>query len=713
MGKKILRKNMVNGVNTLMQSMINDENTIYVIQYDFVLGENITVPSDCILEFDGGSISGAYTITGNNTGINAGLIKIFGLEVNFGNLYHWNIKEIYPEWFGANGQDGNTYDSTSAIQKCINLSVELKARVVLCDTWYNATTLTIQHEIQGIYGMRNTRLGALQSNEHSFIKIAQGAIVNFSYNLEINNLIISPLVNQNAMEFEAIEYNGSGGAWHWNLKNLMISVSGSGIGMYFKAVDSENNNHDVANQYNHLENVNIYKDNTNVNSRCIVFEGQVGQFTMLNCEFNGYGALLSDGDNTTDYIIEYIPRGSNDNASMPQTYINCTFQTSNNGIYGNYAHLVHIGCHFENIHYANIRTNRKLTMLGCNIANYASDTNPLRAVDTCDIYLRGTTISNGNSNLIKYEGNKIGSVDSDWGNYSYEPFTATRTTLRSQILSANSPNADILFVDNDTSGDILRLDLATRYGKTVTIINKRASYFMLYTKDGSASSNVIYPGRKWMSVEPGDTVTLIRQDNGYFRYISSSKIYPLENADYLSGVRIGEYSYNNGKKHPTWWNGSNWIDGSGSTDNERENGYPLSLINFALKSNSVIGKLFYIEEGTDDVLILDMAVPIGTEFTIINKRATYFMLYSKDGSASSNVLIPGSKWINIDVGESVTLVKEDTNLYRYIRSSRNPSLDDPSYITGARIGDMSFDNTNKKPVWFDGTQWVYADGTTV
>ena len=56
MGRVVLRKNLVEGVNTLTQSMINQANTIYVIQYDFTLSEDITVPENCILQFEGGSI---------------------------------------------------------------------------------------------------------------------------------------------------------------------------------------------------------------------------------------------------------------------------------------------------------------------------------------------------------------------------------------------------------------------------------------------------------------------------------------------------------------------------------------------------------------------------------------------------------------------------------------------------------------------------------
>ena len=82
--------------------MINQANTIYVIQYDFTLGENITLPADCALEFDGGSIANtngnSYTITYNNTTIKG-----------FGNFYS-NVlcsgtcanNVLYLEYYGDN-----------------------------------------------------------------------------------------------------------------------------------------------------------------------------------------------------------------------------------------------------------------------------------------------------------------------------------------------------------------------------------------------------------------------------------------------------------------------------------------------------------------------------------------------------------------------------------------------------------------------------------
>lgn len=57
-GYKILRRNIIDGKNILTQEMINQPHTIYMIQYDFDLdGAQITIPENCILKFDGGSLS--------------------------------------------------------------------------------------------------------------------------------------------------------------------------------------------------------------------------------------------------------------------------------------------------------------------------------------------------------------------------------------------------------------------------------------------------------------------------------------------------------------------------------------------------------------------------------------------------------------------------------------------------------------------------------
>ena len=77
----ILKKNLVNGVNTLTQEMMSNENIKYIIKYNYILGENIIVPAKCILEFDGGSIANS---TENN-------YTLIGTETKVVNLYNYTI----------------------------------------------------------------------------------------------------------------------------------------------------------------------------------------------------------------------------------------------------------------------------------------------------------------------------------------------------------------------------------------------------------------------------------------------------------------------------------------------------------------------------------------------------------------------------------------------------------------------------------------------
>ena len=75
LGRVILRKNIVeiedpiygkDKKNYLYQDMINKENTIYEIRYDFDLnGAEITIPEGCVLDFQGGSFSNGTIILDN------------------------------------------------------------------------------------------------------------------------------------------------------------------------------------------------------------------------------------------------------------------------------------------------------------------------------------------------------------------------------------------------------------------------------------------------------------------------------------------------------------------------------------------------------------------------------------------------------------------------------------------------------------------------
>ena len=93
-------------------------NTIFVLQEDFELVENINIPKDCILKFEGGLLRGSYTLTGNNTSIEAGLVQIFDTNIVLSGK--WNVIDLYPEWFGAIGN--GIADDYKALQQAIKMA---------------------------------------------------------------------------------------------------------------------------------------------------------------------------------------------------------------------------------------------------------------------------------------------------------------------------------------------------------------------------------------------------------------------------------------------------------------------------------------------------------------------------------------------------------------------------------------------------------------
>ena len=114
MGRVILRKNMVNGVNVLTQEMINQANIVYEIRYDFDLDSSqIVVPFNCCILFSGGSFKNG-TIVGTDTLIYESNCNILNDALLSGSFIN---KHFNPRWWGAVSYDfsvlSGIYNSTS------------------------------------------------------------------------------------------------------------------------------------------------------------------------------------------------------------------------------------------------------------------------------------------------------------------------------------------------------------------------------------------------------------------------------------------------------------------------------------------------------------------------------------------------------------------------------------------------------------------------
>ncbi len=98
--KIYLRKNNVGGVNTLTQEMMSQANAVYVVRYKYVLGEDIVIPENCLLIFEGGclcsrSLKGKNTRVENKKGV---IFKDLVLKGAFSG-------EAYSSWFKGDDDD--------------------------------------------------------------------------------------------------------------------------------------------------------------------------------------------------------------------------------------------------------------------------------------------------------------------------------------------------------------------------------------------------------------------------------------------------------------------------------------------------------------------------------------------------------------------------------------------------------------------------------
>lgn len=141
MGYKILKK------NKSFAEQVIEENTIYEIRYDFTLTGDVTIPANCVLKFDGGSInsngSNKNTIIGNNTTIDACLTRIFDNNIILSGT--WNISVLFSLWFGIDNT-GNT-DVTEPINNLLEIAHTIQCGNVMFTTGkYKITSINITNK---------------------------------------------------------------------------------------------------------------------------------------------------------------------------------------------------------------------------------------------------------------------------------------------------------------------------------------------------------------------------------------------------------------------------------------------------------------------------------------------------------------------------------------------------------------------------------------
>lgn len=116
----------------------------WLILNEITLDGNKSLPHDVTLVFRNHKINlGGFTLTGDGTKIDAGLVHIF---VANGSLIGFDVEESFPQWFGAIGNGVN--DDTLAIGKCI----EYFNKIRFIEGTYLSDSQTISRGNISIYG---------------------------------------------------------------------------------------------------------------------------------------------------------------------------------------------------------------------------------------------------------------------------------------------------------------------------------------------------------------------------------------------------------------------------------------------------------------------------------------------------------------------------------------------------------------------------------
>lgn len=110
--------------NIPFSDQIKQANSIYVIQYDFELDCDVTIPENCVLQFEGGSIKdkGNHKLIGQNTVIKAGSEIIFNTNIALGGC--WKVNRFDIRWFGVKSDD-NTIDCTKIINNVKDCNIPI------------------------------------------------------------------------------------------------------------------------------------------------------------------------------------------------------------------------------------------------------------------------------------------------------------------------------------------------------------------------------------------------------------------------------------------------------------------------------------------------------------------------------------------------------------------------------------------------------------
>lgn len=213
LGRKTL-KLKEDGSNVLTYEDFDQDNTIYIISYDFSFGGDvIEFPNNCILKFEGGSIKhGSYIVSnGNHLTVYGYGLLVWGRSSSSYNSYN-NTTFMNPyhvdNLYGGNDSDGSPEKPFKIIQEALNLSNNIvlrKGRVFGLEQLYDNQTIASQ-DVDSFGTLRgNTSIGAYGTGCKPIITtrctITNATYLSSTVELDISN---AALAYYNGVEYKLI-----------------------------------------------------------------------------------------------------------------------------------------------------------------------------------------------------------------------------------------------------------------------------------------------------------------------------------------------------------------------------------------------------------------------------------------------------------------------------------------------------------------------------
>lgn len=453
-------------------------------------------------------------------------------------------------YFGALGY-GNDY--TTAFQRAIDfaslnskINPSLKGSTVFVPNGsYVISSIMLKTGISIIgESMESTILYATPgSNNDYMFKMESGPVT-----INISNLNLSGQnTDRGAFLFDAQFQSTSpfhGGLWNSRISDINI-YGFKGHGIYLKG-GGQNSNYLLPNQFTIFENVRVFNFSDNNNSLRLI--GQNGQITFLNCEFDGYF-------NKTAQDVYTFKKGKNvwiENADVYQSavisFINCTIQYADYGIYISWAENVTIdNCWFEMLGVAvivksnqispqsgfqpsksiNIVNNRFANAAGFGSLNAPTNIKEGQCVNISNSFVNvnnnytavtepnGTYLNNNSRFIVAYN-NTIGSVSTQGNTFQVDKLGITFGIHQKITIQVNNSidcsGHKLVFIDQSVPNPVAII-------KTINSSINAGEYLTLRADQGSVTfqntGNIFFKVASGNSfiINNGDIVTLVKIDN--------------------------------------------------------------------------------------------------------------------------------------------------------------------------------------------------------